>query len=116
MNSKHTEHHMLSEADISSIIAMAWQDDTPFEAIALQFSMNESAVIALMRSHLKTRSFRVWRMRVRGRASKHPVRQASKDPMLSHQASAAAMGQALSEVSKEVFPLPPSAITSGSLR
>jgi uncharacterized protein (TIGR03643 family) len=61
----------LSEADVSSIIGMAWSDDTPFEAIALQFGLGENEVIALMRGQLKTRSFRVWRMRVRGRSAKH---------------------------------------------
>ena len=62
---------LLSEADVSGIIAMAWQDDTPFEAIALQFGLTEPQVIALMRTSLKTRSFRLWRTRVRGRKSKH---------------------------------------------
>ena len=61
----------LSEADVSGIIAMAWQDDTPFEAIALQFGLTEPEIIALMRAQLKAKSFRVWRMRVRGRATKH---------------------------------------------
>lgn len=61
----------LSEADVSSIIGMAWSDDTPFEAIALQFGLSENEVIALMRGQLKTRSFRVWRVRVRGRSAKH---------------------------------------------
>jgi uncharacterized protein (TIGR03643 family) len=65
----------LSAADVSSIIGMAWSDNTPFEAIALQFGLNESAVIALMREQLKTRSFRVWRMRVRGRSAKHGGKQ-----------------------------------------
>lgn len=64
-----------SEADVSAIIGMAWSDDTPFEAIALQFGLNESEVIALMREQLKTRSFRVWRMRVRGRSAKHVRKQ-----------------------------------------
>jgi uncharacterized protein (TIGR03643 family) len=116
MNSKNTEHSMLSETDVSNIIAMAWQDDTPFEAIALQFAMSEAEVIALMREHLKARSFRVWRMRVRGRAAKHQSRQVSKDLAFSQQASAAAMGQALADADKEVFPLPPSPLTRESLR
>ncbi|PUE07773.1 TIGR03643 family protein [Limnohabitans sp. T6-20] len=116
MNSQDKEHNMLSEADISNIIAMAWQDDTPFEAIALQFTLSETEVIALMRENLKARSFRVWRVRVRGRAAKHQSRQLNKDRVFSHQASAAAMDQALAEADKEVFPLPPSALTRESLR
>lgn len=65
----------LSETDVSSVIGMAWSDDTPFEAIELQFGLNEGEVIALMRDQLKTRSFRVWRMRMRGRSAKHGSKQ-----------------------------------------
>lgn len=65
----------LSKADTSQIIAMAWDDDTPFEAIAQTYGLSESDVITLMRQSLKTGSFRLWRTRVRGRASKHQVRQ-----------------------------------------
>lgn len=68
----------LSEADASQVIAMAWDDDTPFEAIARAYGLSESDVITLMRQSLKTGSFRVWRTRVRGRASKHQVRQSQQ--------------------------------------
>ena len=61
----------LSPADISRIIEMAWEDRTTFEAIELQFGLNESAVIALMRSEMKASSFRMWRKRMKGRATKH---------------------------------------------
>lgn len=103
----------LSEADASAIIAMAWQDDTPFEAIALQFGLGEQAVIELMRSALKARSFRVWRTRVRGRMAKHQTRQARTQREQS--ASTAGITQALSEA-QETFPLPPSALSPASLR
>ena len=61
----------LSDPDISRVIEMAWEDRTPFEAIELQFGLNESAVIALMRSHMKASSFRMWRKRMKGRVTKH---------------------------------------------
>ncbi|PWQ97247.1 TIGR03643 family protein [Leucothrix pacifica] len=60
-----------SAEDESRIIEMAWEDRTPFEAIALQFGLNESQVIAFMRGHVKKRSFNIWRQRVSGRSSKH---------------------------------------------
>jgi len=44
----------------SRIIEMAWEDRTPFEAIALQFGLNESDVIRFMRSRLKSGSFKLW--------------------------------------------------------
>lgn len=60
-----------SEADVSRIIEMAWEDRTPFESIEMQFGLNESGVIALMRSSLQASSFRMWRKRMAGRATKH---------------------------------------------
>ena len=64
----------LSAADVSHVIEMAWADEIAFEAIALQYGLNEAGVIRLMRRHLKPSSFRLWRKRVTGRASKHSVR------------------------------------------
>jgi uncharacterized protein (TIGR03643 family) len=61
----------LSSADVSRIIEMAWEDRTPFEAIERTYGLAESAVIRLMRANLKAGSFRLWRARVTGRATKH---------------------------------------------
>ena len=60
-----------SERDIDRIIEMAWEDRTPFEAIAYQFSISEQDVIKLMRREMKPSSFKMWRQRVQGRATKH---------------------------------------------
>ncbi len=62
---------ILSKEDESRVIEMAWEDRTPFEAIELQFGLNESSVIKIMRSQLKPQSFRLWRKRVTGRSTKH---------------------------------------------
>ena len=61
----------LNSAEIDRIIEMAWEDRTPFEAIKFQFNLREKEVIQLMRSNLKTSSFKMWRKRVTGRKSKH---------------------------------------------
>lgn len=61
----------LTEADISRIIEMGWEDRTPFEAITAQYGLSEPQVISLMRSHMKASSFRMWRKRVSGRKTKH---------------------------------------------
>jgi uncharacterized protein (TIGR03643 family) len=61
----------LTVGDISRIVEMAWEDRTAFEAMEAQFGLNESAVIALMRAHMKPSSFRMWRKRMAGRATKH---------------------------------------------
>jgi uncharacterized protein (TIGR03643 family) len=61
----------LSEEEISRIVEMAWEDRTPFEAIELQFGLSQSQIIVLMRVHMKTSSFKMWRERVTGRKTKH---------------------------------------------
>ena len=61
----------LTTQEIDRVIEMAWEDRTPFEAIEFQFGLPEPAVIALMRSELKSGSFRAWRKRVTGRRTKH---------------------------------------------
>jgi len=61
----------LTDADISRIVEMAWEDRTAFEAIEGQFGLNESAVVTLMRQQMKPSSFRMWRKRMAGRVTKH---------------------------------------------
>ncbi|ASD69755.1 TIGR03643 family protein [Pseudoalteromonas piscicida] len=60
-----------SDSEISRIIEMAWEDRTPFEAIERQFELSEPEVIKLMRSSLRSSSFKLWRQRVNGRNTKH---------------------------------------------
>ena len=61
----------LTAQEIDRVIEMAWEDRTPFEAIEAQFNLSETDVIRLMRKSLKDSSFRLWRRRVSGRATKH---------------------------------------------
>ncbi len=56
---------------IDRILEMAWEDRTPFEAIALQFGLQEPQVIELMRQQMQESSFKMWRKRVSGRKTKH---------------------------------------------
>ncbi len=60
-----------SAADLSRIIEMAWEDRTPFEAIALQYQLTPAAVVKLLRKELSRSSFELWRSRVSGRQTKH---------------------------------------------
>tara|TARA_Y100001980_G_C14260636_1_gene102242 strand:+ start:60 stop:344 length:285 start_codon:yes stop_codon:yes gene_type:complete len=62
---------LLSNEKIDRIIEMAWEDRTPFDAILVQFGLNEKNVIDLMRKELKINSFKLWRQRVQGRKTKH---------------------------------------------
>ena len=67
----------LSEADISRIIEMAWEDRTTFEAIETQFGLKQQDVIKLMRTELKPSSFKLWRERTKGRITKHELKRES---------------------------------------
>lgn len=69
----------LTAADIDRVIEMAWEDRTPFEAIELQFGLPEAEVIKLMRREMKASSWRMWRARVQGRATKHQAKSAVDD-------------------------------------
>jgi uncharacterized protein (TIGR03643 family) len=66
----------LTDQQIDRVIEMAWEDRTPFEAILAQFGLPESEVIRLMRREMKPASWRMWRARVQGRATKHRVKSA----------------------------------------
>ena len=61
---------MFDEEETDRIIAMAWEDRTPFEAIQHQFGLSEDQVVELMRKNLKNSSWRRWRERVNGRRTK----------------------------------------------
>ena len=66
-----TKYFDLTPMQIDRIIEMAWEDRTPFEAIHMQFGLSEADTIMLMRREMKPSSFRMWRSRVQGRATKH---------------------------------------------
>ncbi len=61
----------LTDTEVDRIVEMAWEDRTPFEAIAVQFGLNNQEVIELMRKEMKPSSFRMWRKRTSGRKTKH---------------------------------------------
>jgi uncharacterized protein (TIGR03643 family) len=65
------QEKLFTEIQIDRIIEMAWEDRTPFEAITFQFGISEQETIEIMRREMKASSFRMWRERVQGRATKH---------------------------------------------
>lgn len=75
-STKHTEttNATLSETDINRIIEMAWEDRTPFDAIYIQFGVNEAAVKTLMKQQLKFCSYKLWRARVEACHTKHTLK------------------------------------------
>jgi uncharacterized protein (TIGR03643 family) len=67
-----------TEPEIDRIIGMAWEDRTTFDVIELQFGINESEVIKIMRQKMKRSSFKMWRERVHGRRTKHQAKRNKK--------------------------------------
>lgn len=59
------------QENIDNIIKLAWCDKTSFEKIKRIHGVTESEVIKIMRTNLKSRSFKLWRARVTGRTRKH---------------------------------------------
>jgi uncharacterized protein (TIGR03643 family) len=61
----------LTKIEVDRVIERAWEDRTPFEAIAFQFNLSEKQVIQLMKSEMTERNWKKWRKRVQGRKTKH---------------------------------------------
>ena len=62
---------VLTEADMSRLIEMAWEDRTPFEAILKTYQLDEPSLMRIMQARLKPSSYRLWRKRVKEKSSKH---------------------------------------------
>lgn len=71
----------LTPGDISAVIQMAWEDRTSFETIQERFGLSESDVVRLMRQELNPGSFVAWRIRMKGRVTKH---RALRDPTMKY--------------------------------
>lgn len=61
----------LKEEDINRLIEMAWQDRTTFDTIFELYALTENQVKKKMRTLMQKSSFKMWRKRVQGKATKH---------------------------------------------
>ena len=68
------EKYQLAPEDLDRIIQMAWEDRTSFDAISRQFGLKEEEIIQVMRNEMKLSSWKMWRERVQGRATKHEAK------------------------------------------
>ena len=59
------------ESDLNRLIEMAWQDRTTFDTIYELYGLTENQVKKKMRTLISKNSFKMWRKRVQGRATKH---------------------------------------------
>ena len=60
-----TKNFNFSEKDYSEIIEMALSDHIPFYAIKNIYGIREEEVKKIMRSKLKSKSYKLWRKRIR---------------------------------------------------
>ena len=72
-------YYGLTDRDVNRVIEMGWEDRTTFGAIEIQFGLNESQVIKLMRREMKPSSFKLWRARVQNRKTKHSALRSFKE-------------------------------------
>ena len=61
----------INASDVDRIIEMAWEDRTTFDAIKIQFGLNEAAVKSIMKKNLRFSSYKLWRKRVESCKTKH---------------------------------------------
>ena len=66
-----TASDTFTERELDRIIEMAWQDRITFEAIEVNFGINESQVMRIMKQNLKPSSYRMWRKRVKQKSFKN---------------------------------------------
>lgn len=64
-------HKIFNEDEKNRIIEMAWQDRMPFDIIKQNFGISQNEVQKLMRLWMQPSSFKMWRKRVKNRATKH---------------------------------------------
>ena len=64
----------IQEDDLNRLIEMAWQDRVSFDTIKELYGFTENEVKNMMRELLKRSSFKMWRKRVQGRATKHKLK------------------------------------------
>lgn len=59
------------EEDLNRLIEMAWQDRTTFDTIFEIYGLTENQVKNKMRTMISKNSYKMWRKRVQGKATKH---------------------------------------------
>ena len=57
----------IAPADIERVIATAWDDKPPFNAVLMAHGLTEGQLVQLLKRVLTPNAFRTWRERARGR-------------------------------------------------
>lgn len=59
----------LGAEEIQRVIATAWDDRPPFDAVLRQHGLNHGQVVQLLKRELTPNAFKVWTARCRGAAA-----------------------------------------------
>jgi uncharacterized protein (TIGR03643 family) len=57
----------LTPAQIERVIATAWDDRPPFNAVLMAHGLTEGQLVQLLKRELTSNAFKVWTARTRGR-------------------------------------------------
>lgn len=59
----------LTPADIQRVIAIAWDDRPPFDAVLRSHGLSHGQVVQLLKRELTPNAFKIWTARTRGAAA-----------------------------------------------
>ena len=64
----------IAPADIARIIATAWDDRPPFNAVLMTHGLTEGQLVQLLKRELTPNAFKLWKARVNGGRAGPPGR------------------------------------------
>ena len=56
----------LSPAEIERVIATAWDDHPPFDAVLMRHGLTQGQLVQLLKRELTSSAFKLWNARTRG--------------------------------------------------
>ena len=66
----------LTPAEIARVIATAWDDHPPFNAVLVGHGLTQGQLVQLLKRELTSNAFKLWTARTRGAKAPAPARRA----------------------------------------
>ena len=70
----------LTPVEIQRVIATAWDDHPPFNAVLMSHGLTQGQLVQLLKRELTSSAFKLWTARSRGAKVAAPVRPARRAP------------------------------------
>jgi uncharacterized protein (TIGR03643 family) len=70
----------LTPAEIQRVIATAWDDHPPFNAVLMSHGLTQGQLVQLLKRELTSSAFKLWTARSRSGKAAAPVRPARRAP------------------------------------